>query len=176
MHFKGASSKLHFRYLFLHLEPWLEPIQVFCFKMTEFYIKHNKNAVGIDTAFGRGPNKDLPLATVGHLIAACATEPTQGLLGLPPNTPLTLHLPEGADDPPVPDNQMDDRVNADGSLRPGLLLSELGLVGTDDRTPLIIKDNTGKLLFVCILLPRPTLNTNVSQQNHQIRSGRSPAT
>ena len=61
-----------------------------------FYVKYLTNEpVGIETAYGRGPSGNLPLHTVAHLIAACATQPTRQLLGLPVDFgPLTIHLPD----------------------------------------------------------------------------------
>ncbi|KAI9329570.1 hypothetical protein BDR26DRAFT_1011710 [Obelidium mucronatum] len=110
--------------------------------MRLLFVSIGDKVATIDTDFGRGPNKDLPLEFVAHVVAACAVDPIQGLLGLPSSTPLSLHLPPGVALPPLSDDNMDDRVNADGSLCSSLLLSELGLVGRDDRKPLIIKAET----------------------------------
>ena len=114
--------------------------------MAELFIKHNKNAVPIDTAFGRGPNKDLPLTTVGHVIAACATEPSRGLLGLPANTPLTLHLPErvARSSSGLSEDCFVTVDESDTTLDPGCPLLSLGSCGTKSKQPLLIKAETGK--------------------------------
>ena len=38
--------------------------------MTRVFIRYEKNVVSVDTSFGRGPQRDLPLEIVGDLIAA----------------------------------------------------------------------------------------------------------
>ena len=109
------------------------------------YIKHKKNIVAIDTGFGRGPNKDLALTTVGHVITVCATEPYQGLLGLPANTPLRLYLPDN-----LPNNEGIDVVrNEDESLFPYTSIEEISRF-TNGPHPLVIKPR--KLLISFKLL------------------------
>ncbi|KAJ3004444.1 UNVERIFIED_CONTAM: hypothetical protein HDU68_005104 [Siphonaria sp. JEL0065] len=83
---------------------------------------------------------------VGDVIAACAMEPTQGLLGLPRNTPLSLHPPLGVT---RSDSELDDDCfltvdESDTTLDPGCLLSSLGSLGVNSKKPLIIKAKTCK--------------------------------
>ena len=100
--------------------------------MTELYIKHNKNAVPIDTAFdSQRKKRDAPLTTVGHVIADAAAR--FGLL----EGNCSLHLPEGVDVP------IDFERSDDGSLFAFTLISDITRF-TDGRHPLIIKAKTCK--------------------------------
>jgi hypothetical protein len=61
---------------------------------TEIKVKFMDNLpVPVETAYGRGPQGDQPLLTVGHLIFACTLDSTRQLLGLPAKYgKLTLHV------------------------------------------------------------------------------------
>ncbi|KAJ3019608.1 UNVERIFIED_CONTAM: hypothetical protein HDU68_010595 [Siphonaria sp. JEL0065] len=66
---------------------------------------------------------------------------------------------------------MDDRVNLDGCLRPGLLLSEFGPVGRDDKSPLIVKaksEDSNETTWSTEQLPLVNVDTNLSELNEQI--------
>ena len=91
---------------------------------TEIYIKYRNNeAVPIDLAYGRGPEKNLPLLTVAHLVAAFQARPgslladtDSGLITLYSNT-----------------NGVETKLN---SWDPLTVLGQTGTLGTN---PLIIR-------------------------------------
>ncbi|KAI9346100.1 hypothetical protein BDR26DRAFT_817945 [Obelidium mucronatum] len=120
--------------------------------MPRLFISNSKNTVSIIT-------QTLPStiagedSVVGDVIVAIRESHLLQLGLLSQVGPLSLHLPDGLALPPLSGDKMDDRVNADGSLRSGLLLSELGLVGRDDRKPLIIKAETQMDVDVAALQP-----------------------
>jgi hypothetical protein len=127
----------------------VEPPPFFHKMTTEFYIKYNDNQpVPIDTAYGRGPQGPLPLLTVGHLVAACVSEPSvKGQLGISQQDygPFTLHLPDGvARSKLTPDCYATDDSTGT-TLRTGLSLTRLNGLVLDDLHPLIIKSkNVGQ--------------------------------
>ena len=90
--------------------------------MVKLYVKHNKNIALIDTDCDwQGKKRDVSLTTIGQVIAVCASEPNQGLLGLPASTPLRLYLPDNLS------NNEDIHVerNEDESLFPWTCLEEI---------------------------------------------------
>ncbi|KAJ3004174.1 UNVERIFIED_CONTAM: hypothetical protein HDU68_005246, partial [Siphonaria sp. JEL0065] len=116
--------------------------------MVRLFVSNSNNTVTIDTTFdSQRKKRDADLEIVGDVIAACAMEPTQGLLGLPPNTPFSLHLPLGVT---RSDSALDDDCfltvdESDTTLDPGCLLTSLGFFGVNSKKPLIIEAKTSEL-------------------------------
>jgi hypothetical protein len=109
----------------------------------EYYIKYLDNQpVSIETAYNsNGENRNRPLTTVAHLVAAykAAVAP---LLDSTPIDELSLHLPENAARSTLSELSEDCFASIDSNdttLDPGCLLSSLDSLGSNSKGPLIIK-------------------------------------
>ncbi|KAI9335696.1 hypothetical protein BDR26DRAFT_865614 [Obelidium mucronatum] len=103
------------------------------------WVSNGKNTIAI-------PQESLPAViasiepAVADIVAACAVQPSQGLLGLPTNTPLSLHLPAGVSrsNCGLSEDCFFTVDEADSMLDPGCPLTALGL-GVKSKCALVIK-------------------------------------
>jgi hypothetical protein len=122
----------------------VEPPPFFHKMTTEFYIKYNDNQpVKIQTHIdNQRARREFPLLTVGHLVAACVSEPSvKGQLGISQQDygPFTLHLPDGIERCALEDECYVTAEKNDTTLDTGCPLSALGFLGSKSKQPLIIK-------------------------------------
>ncbi|KAI9348531.1 hypothetical protein BDR26DRAFT_853418 [Obelidium mucronatum] len=98
--------------------------------MTRLFVSNGNNTVVIDTAFGRGLKKDLPLEIVADVVAAFFPLKTPEELSL-----CFLHLPQGVAPPAMC------RLSSNGAIRSGVDLKCLiaAGIGVDDDSALIVK-------------------------------------
>ncbi|KAI8891957.1 hypothetical protein BC833DRAFT_626295 [Globomyces pollinis-pini] len=109
-----------------------------------FYVQYlNNQPVGIGThVFNGGFLRQVPLESIGHLIAASITEPTRRQIGLPEKFgPISIHT-----------------TQTDSRLKSSTKLSDLSH-GLDDDDPLIItvkciqaNESSGKISLALTLL------------------------
>jgi hypothetical protein len=115
----------------------------FCFfynrKMTRLFVQYQKNApVTIFTQNLIIPQGEVPV--VADLVAACTSDQTRGLLGLPTDYgPLTLNLPNSVTRSASAEDCFATTDLTGTTLRPGLPLTQLNGLGLDDLQPLIIR-------------------------------------
>ena len=120
--------------------------------MTRVFIQYKDgNAVSVDTSFGRGPARDMPLEIVGDLIAAFFPNTAPNELGQ-----YTLHLPEGVDVSFLSHDWFADSNKT--TLDAGCLLSALNSLGSNSKQPLTIRSLNDTITiddFMKIALPAP---------------------
>ena len=105
--------------------------------MTRVFIRYENSVVSIDTSFGRGLLKDMPMEIVGDLIDACISNPNvKGQLGINQLDfgPFTLHS-----------------LNNQTPYDPWDSLTILGNNGKTGRNPLIIRslNDQGIYFLIC---------------------------
>jgi hypothetical protein len=106
---------------------------------TELYIQYLTNQpVPIDKKFGRGPQGDLPLVTVSHVIAAFQTRPGSLLANTDAGL-ISLELPVGVPRTALSSDCFASSESTGTTLRNGLELNRLNRLDLDDQHPLIIR-------------------------------------
>ena len=103
----------------------------------EFFIKYlNNQPVVINTHINneRTALRAFPIETVAHLIAAYFPETPPNEIAL-----YTLHLPDGVTRAALQQDCFAATDSTGTTLRPGLPLTQLNGIGSDDVNPLIIK-------------------------------------
>ena len=103
----------------------------------------SKKVVKISTVYDSARKKrEIQLQDVADLMGAFVSEPYRQILGFPASislADLSLCLPDGVPRWALNEDCFDTEDENDTSLRSGLALSLLGVHGSNDRQPLVIK-------------------------------------